>query len=329
MSGQASPRSFGAASRFDRWLFAPAPAERLATLRCLVVAFGVIYLLVRSPNLTNFQRFSEAAFNPVGPVSLLEAPLGDEWVMVIFCLTLATGVAALLGFRFRFTAPVYALGLLWVTSYHSSWGMIFHTENLLVIHSLILAVSPAADVWSLDAKRHENLASSQQRLIAWTQRGLYGWPVRAICVATVIAYFLAGQAKLEHAGLQWAFGHELRVHIAYDAVRKIELGSVHSPIAGLLVPYGWFFVPLAGLTMVIELGAPLALLWPRVGRIWCALAWGFHLGVLLLMAIVFLYPLIGVGFASFFEVEKPAKRLLERARRQQWVKRRCPPASSG
>ena len=41
-----------------RWLFEPAPAERLAVLRLLVGAFAVIYLLVRLPV---FLALAEAA----------------------------------------------------------------------------------------------------------------------------------------------------------------------------------------------------------------------------------------------------------------------------
>jgi hypothetical protein len=38
---------------------------------------------------------------------------------------------------------VFALLLLWVTTYRNSWGQVFHTENLMVLH-VVLAVSPAA-----------------------------------------------------------------------------------------------------------------------------------------------------------------------------------------
>ena len=40
---------------------------------------------------------------------------------------------------YRVTAPLAALGMLWVTAYRNSWGMVFHTENLLVIHLAVLA----------------------------------------------------------------------------------------------------------------------------------------------------------------------------------------------
>ncbi len=309
-------RSLG--QRFDGWLFDSMPAERVATLRLLVFTFGVTYLLVRTRNLTDFLKFTGDAFEPVGPVSLLASPLPASVVMAIFIATVVAGVAATVGFKFRFTAPIYALGLLWVTSYRNSWGMIFHTENLLVMHTLILAFAPAADIWSVDARRAGAALEPSRK--SRKAGGLYGWPVRAMCIVTALAYLIAGVAKLEHAGLQWAFGEELRIHIAFDAVRKIELGSVHSPFAQHLVPYAWLFMPLAWLTLAFELGAPLALIWPRVGRIWCVVAWGFHVGVLSLMAIVFLYPLLGIAFASFYAVERPAQRIAQRI--STWTNKR-------
>ena len=63
------------------------------------------------------------------------------------------GVAFMLGYRYRWCAPVFAIALLWITSYRSSFGMKFHTENLLVLHILLLAFAPAADACSLDARR--------------------------------------------------------------------------------------------------------------------------------------------------------------------------------
>ena len=113
------------------------------------------------------------------------------------------------------------------------------------------------------------------------------------------------------SGLEWVTSDLLRNYVAYDALRKIELGSTHSPLVASLVEQGWLFKPFAGFSLALELGAPLALLSPRIARPWLLCALGFHVGVLLVMAIFFPYPLFGVAFASFFPVEK----LVERFRR--------------
>ena len=38
---------------------------------------------------------------------------------------------------------------------------------------------------------------------------------------------------------------------------------------------------------------------------WAVAAWGFHLGVVALMAIAFPYPLLGLAYAPLFRIERP------------------------
>lgn len=281
-------------ARLGAWFFAPVPALRLAVVRVLVLGFCTAYVLFGAPLLLKFGN--DAAFQPVGIVSILQRPLPTFAAYAIHALCVAAGVCATVGFRYSQSAPLFASSLLWVTSYRNSWGMVFHTENLFVLHALILACCPqAADCLTREAPKQTLGAES----------GAYGWPLRVLSIVTVLTYVIAGLAKLQHAGLAWAFGHEIRTHIAYDALRKIELGSAHSPLGVLLVPHAWLFAPLAMLTLTFELGAPLALLGGRVALVWCVVCWLFHVSVLLLMLIVFPYPLLGVAYASFFALEKP------------------------
>jgi hypothetical protein len=69
------------------------------------------------------------------------------------------------------------------------------------------------------------------------------------------------------------------------------------------------------LSLGFELAAPVALLGGRIALIWSFGAWTFHLGVLLLMAIFFPYPLTGVAFASLFPIERAFSRWFERKQR--------------
>jgi len=297
--------------RARAWFFSAAvPPERLASLRILVFAFGIIYLLARAQHLTDFGGMSESSFAPVGVVSLLHAPLAAAWVGVSFGATLVLGIAALLGVYYRLTAPFYALGLLWVLSYRNSWSMIFHTENLLVLHTCILSLSPAADVWT-KGRKPSDLSERQTA-------GVYSWALHALSLVTILSYVLAGIAKLRLSGFDWLSGEALRTQIAFDALRKIELGSGHATLGVWLVQHPLLFTPFACLTLACELGAPLALLGGWVTRVWCAVIWGFHLAVVVLMLIVFPYALSGIALASFF----PCEVLLRRAARYIQSKRR-------
>ncbi|HET9477676.1 MAG TPA: HTTM domain-containing protein [Dehalococcoidia bacterium] len=279
----------------DRYWRAPAPAARLAALRIIIGGFALGYVVIRSGNLGSYAGLPDAQFDAVGAVSLLSGPMPETAVELLPWLAALAGLGFVLGWRYAITGPAFALLLLWVTTYRNSWGQIFHTENLLVLHVLVLALSPAADALSLDARGRSAAAPDD---------GRYGWPIRLMCLLTVMTYFITGQTKLRNAGLDWITSDSLRNYVAYDNLRKAELGDTHSFLGAELVSHGWLFQPLAVFTLAVELGAPLALLSRGVARFWVAAAWSFHLGVLAVMAIVFPYPLLGAAFAPFFEVER-------------------------
>jgi hypothetical protein len=182
--------------------------------------------------------------------------------------------------------------------------MIFHTDNLLVLHVLVLGLSPAAEALSWDARRNAPDAAHAR----------FGWPIRTLTILTAITYVLAGVAKLKLSGGAWLGGDLLRSHIAYDNLRKIELGSGFSALGVWFVKHPAVFAPLALATMLIELGAPLALLHRRIALVWCIAAWAFHVGVALLMSIAFLYPLSTVAYLPLFRVERALAKLSPRGR---------------
>lgn len=299
----------GLLQRFDGWWMAPAPAERLAAVRLLVGGFALCYLLGRLLHLLSYARFDRAQFQPVGVLALvLDRPLLPVAVYIVTLATAACAVPFVLGWRYRVTGPLFAGLLLWTLTYRHSWGMVFHTDNLLVLQVLILGITPAADAWSLDARRARR-GGDADGADGTRQGERYGWPLRLMCCVVVIAYLLAGVAKLRNAGMGWVWGDELRNHIALDNARKALLGDIYSPLATPLLHWDGLFRLLALVTVAAELGAPLALLGRRLAAVWVALVVGFHLGVLALMMIAFPYQMLGVAFACFFPVEGPVRRM--------------------
>ena len=281
----------------DRWYRPAWPPERLAALRILIGSFAAAYLAIRLPNLLGLSGLG--GFHPVGLAALLPAPLPPALVIAQAALALALALAFACGLWFRVSGPAFALALLWVLTYRNAWGMVFHTENLLVAHVLVLGCSRAADAWSLDARR----ARRRGRRLP-VPSVIYGWPVRLLALLTVSTYFIAGVAKLRLSGLGWATSDLLRNYIAYDNLRKLMLGDWYSPLGAWLVGHAWVFPPLATGSLLLELFAPLALVGPRLARAWSSLLWGFHLGVWAIMAIFFPYPLFGLAFAPLFPVER-------------------------
>jgi hypothetical protein len=286
--------------RLADWWFAPAPAERLAGLRILIGGFACGYLASRFPELVKSARLPPALFEPLGVVRVLGAPLPSAVAIAIAAATLALFAAFTLGFAYRVIAPLAAAALVWTLSYRTSWGQTFHTENVLVLHVIALACSPAADVWAIGNTRKRGHAG-------------YGWGIKLLVALTVATYVVAGIAKLRIAGTSWLDGEQLRNHVAIDNVRKALLGDPMSSLAIPMLDHPALFTAFSITTLAIELGAPVALFGARVAIAWAIGAWLFHVGVLLVMTILFPYALFGFAYLPLFPVERPLKWVAARA----------------
>lgn len=270
-----------------------AMAERLRIVRVLVGAFGTGYLLVRLPHLLGIAAYDAARFAPVGVLAGLDSPLPPLLLYALVISAIPFGVAFTAGWRLSWTGPVFAVLLLVVTTYRNSWGQVFHTENLMVLQVLVLAVAFA---------------------LPWRDPAFV---IRLLALVTVATYVVTGWAKLRTGGWDWVAGDVLRNQVAYDNVRKAALGAPYSPLGGWAVGYAWLFPPLAVATLAVELGAPLALVRERWATTWVAAAWSFHAGVFALMAITFPYPLLGVAFAPLLPLERVSANLRRRRARSQ------------
>lgn len=264
--------------------------------RILVSAFVVAYLVVRAPVFLQLAD-RRAGFDGEGIAAALRGPVPGLLVPVAFVVTVLTGLATLVGWRARVTAPVFAVGVLALTSYRSSWGQLLHFENLFTLHVLIVALAPSVDRWSLDA-RAGRTGRRDRAPVA------YGWPLMLGALVVVVTYVITGLAKLRYGGIDWIVGDSLRHHIAYSAARLDLLGGDPSPLAGPAIRLAWPWPFVAAATVLIELAAPVALLGGRVRNVWVAAAWLMHVGILGVMFIAFPYPLFLVAFAPFFDLER-------------------------
>jgi hypothetical protein len=186
--------------------------------------------------------------------------------------------------------------------------MVFHTENLLVLHVIALACAPAADAWALAGAPRLPPAAG------------HGWAIKLLAVLTVATYVLAGVAKLRLAGFDWIDGVELRNQIALDNLRKALLGAPMAPLALPLVAHSTATAGVAVLaalsvaTLMLELGAPIALFAGRTAWTWAICVWGFHAGVVLVMNVWFFYPLSGIAFLPLLRAERIVGPVIARVR---------------
>lgn len=273
---------------------AEAPPERLAAFRVLAGGFTLLYLLIRLPVFLELAGRSPDRFDPVGVFLGAQGPWPAWAFRTVLVLTLLIGGGFVAGWRYRITGPGFALGVLVLTSYRSSWGQLLHFEHLFTLHVLILAFSPAADRWSLDARRTAHPPR---------QPTAYGFPLRLAAVVVVSTYVIAGIAKLRYGGWDWVAGDTLRNHIAYSAARLDLLGGTPSPLARPAVVAAWLLPPIAAASVAIELAAPVALVGGRWRTGWVLAVWSMHAGIVALMFVGFPYPLFLVAFAPFFDLE--------------------------
>jgi Vitamin K-dependent gamma-carboxylase len=284
----------------DRWLMAPAPAARLAMFRVMIGVFSAGYLVARLPTLLALGGEAPIGWKSVGVLWWLADPL-PSWVLRCAVLaTIAFAVAYAAGAAFRIVGPAFAIALLFITTYRSSGGQLLWFDNLLVLHAIVIACSPAGDALRLGRRR-----------AAIGQSARYGWPLRVAAIVTVVTYALAGISKLRVGRTAWLDGESLRNHVAYSATRLRVLGGTPSPLAEPMIELGWLLTPLAVATLVIELGAPLALVVSRLRVLWVASVWCMHAAIAATMFVVFPYPLALIAFAPLFRLERLLPGLAE------------------
>ncbi|MDQ3154779.1 MAG: hypothetical protein M3R63_24635 [Actinomycetota bacterium] len=276
------------------------PPARLGLVRALVGGYTLVYLARRRRMFRRVVRTERALFAPVGPVRALHRPLPPRVADVVNDATLATTVLFAAGVGHRLTGPVHGALLTWTLAYRNSWSMIFHSDNTLVLHTLVLGAARAADAVPIDSLVRADVPTAHPR---------YGWPLRLMNAASTATYLLAGVSKVAgESGWSWARGDALRRQVAIDGLRKEVFGSRAAPVVYAMYRHRHLFTAMAVGSLVVELGAPLALVDRRVGRVWALATLGLHWGILAVMGIRFRYQLSGVAFAPWFDVERPLTR---------------------
>ena len=276
-----------------RWLLGPGPAQRLAALRILTGGFVLVYLLVAVSEFARLTRQSAQSFEPIGLAGVLDRPLDAGPFWVLYLATLAVGVAFTAGWRFRFSGPAFALLVLLLTSYHSSFGQLLHFEHLFTLHLLVLGLSPAADAWSFSGSTD-----------APEPHVCYGWPVRLMALMTVATYVIAAITKLRVSGLEWIDDTTITNHVAYSATRLDLLGSRTPPLASFALEHRWVLAPAGAAALALELASPLALVHPVARRGWVVGVLAMHLGIVLLLGVWFPYQGLGFALAPLYRTER-------------------------
>ena len=95
--------------RLHRFWFQPALAERLAILRIGAGGFAFWYLWTRYDMMIKLSKTDVSMFEPVGLAELMASPMLPEVFAVVLLITIAFNVAYILGWKFKYTGPIFAL----------------------------------------------------------------------------------------------------------------------------------------------------------------------------------------------------------------------------
>ena len=217
------------------------------------------------------------------PDELITMPSGASWIYRLVppsealarggaIVMAVTAVAAMIGWRARPAAAIWAVTATWVLGIPSLFGKVDH-GNHLVWFAFLLAGSPCADVLSLGALR--------RGARSLTPQVRYGLPIRIWWLVLGFIYLFPGLGKVADQGLAWASPGNLRpiIHGQWAAVPGYE------PIARI---DNWpaVLVAMGLVTIIFELGFVVAV-FSRFRLLALAAGVAFHLGTYVMLDISF------------------------------------------
>jgi hypothetical protein len=253
--------------RAERFLFPAASAERLAALRiglCAILAgrlaTGPYAELAGQP---------QELFRPISFMELLPAMPPKPVVVTLQVAGVLAAVLAAVGLRTRVALPLAWACAVVLNGMLTSTGKVVHNDLVLLLCLVPLLAAPAADTWSLDARRGPYPVPGRPSR-------LYGWPLRTAAIVVAGAYFFAGLAKLVHSGPAW---------VTSDNLRWALYAAGDSELALFIADRPWLAHALAAGTLLLELSFPLVLLVPRAAWILVPGAVLFHAGIWLAMGL--------------------------------------------
>lgn len=278
---------------WSRFWFADAPYFDLALMRMLFVGLQMFLLLLWSyEGIQYVSALPDAMWLPL-PTFQLVAPWAHgarpsvDFVMLVYWSTWAVGALAFVGFLTGASTLAFALGNIYLQSYQYSFGEIHHTEAIMMIALLAIALGPSGRVLSVDDWIRTRRAGPGARRVPLLElRGPdAGWPIRMMQCFIPMMYMSAAFAKLTLDGrgwsLDWANGVTLQKYLAIDGVRWA------SPLA---VWASQFHVPLLigqWVVLVFQVTYFVTIFSRRARWIYIPLGLVFHIGIYLTLRAAF------------------------------------------
>jgi hypothetical protein len=144
-------------------------------------------------------------------------PIDPAAAHIAVVLLIVCCIAASIGLFTRASAIMVTLLATYVFGLRELFGSVNHVNNHLVWFAAMLAVSPCADVLSMD-KIIESRRKGKSGAVAGSFNSrIYSLPLRLVWILMGIIYFFPGFWKLNMVGLKWAFSDNIQ-RLIYKAV---------------------------------------------------------------------------------------------------------------
>lgn len=259
-------------ARLQDFAFRPTSPEQLGAARA---AYCLLTFLFYLP--TDFSPWGAVdprLWRPLPVFEWLQLPQASPTVLVVLQVAWKLALlAAAVGWHTRVAAGLASALAFYLLGLTNCFGVIGHDRAIVGVILFILAASRSGDAFSLDCWLRRGRGFS-----APTASGEYTWPVRAVWLLLAHLYFSAGVAKLSLGGWEWVFSDNL----AY-LLQRVHYYPANAPPWtdwGLEAARRlWLTRALAGATVLLELGYPLALVSVRARWALIPAALAMHLGV--------------------------------------------------
>lgn len=248
-----------AVARLDGWLFAPESAGRVRCMRLLLaVAIGV--RLATGPH-RELAGQPAALFRPVWFLQWLGEIPPAGVLAAIQVIGVVGAILAVLGWRERASFLAACTSLLLLAGLRASRGKVEHNDLPLLLVAGVIAAAPVG-LRALDRRRS----------------AAFGWPVRTSLVVVCGVYLLTGFQKVVSSGPAWVLSDNLR-NVLYAT--RFNGKAPTDAMALFIADRPWLAHLVALATLLVELGAVVALLRPRARLAYLAAVTALHASIYL------------------------------------------------
>jgi hypothetical protein len=176
-----------------------------------------------------YMLVGELAWKPHSYFQLFHVTPPSPSVAHFLCVAYAVaGYLAMSGTLYRVSAPVTAGLSLYLHGILENFGKTLHTYHLFSLALLILALSRAGDVWSVDSLVKRGLASRKGQPPPRVEPSAeYRWPLLMVGSTILVMYGAAGFSKLYITGWDWALSDSFRQTLLqgqFDAKPPTQIG---------------------------------------------------------------------------------------------------------